>query len=82
MLVLTRKPGETVILDNKISVTVASVVGNKVRLGFVAPDDVRILRGELACWLPKFLNASTKKLMRKKDITDSHHEGPLDGEYN
>ena len=48
MLVLSRKPGEKVVTSNGISVTVAEVKGNRVRLAFVAPDDVRILRAELA----------------------------------
>jgi carbon storage regulator len=48
MLVLTRKPGEKVLIGDGINVTVTEVQGNKVRLGFDAPDDVRILRAELA----------------------------------
>jgi carbon storage regulator CsrA len=48
MLVLTRKPGEKVVTSNGIGVTVAEVKGNKVRLAFEAPDNVRILRAELA----------------------------------
>ena len=47
MLVLSRKPGEKVIIGNGITVTVVSVLGNKVRLAFDAPDQVRILRAEL-----------------------------------
>jgi carbon storage regulator len=50
MLVLTRKPGEKVVIGNGITVTVMEVTGNKVRVGIDAPDQVRILRGELACW--------------------------------
>ena len=50
MLVLTRKPGEKVVIGNGITLTVVEVEGNRVRLGFDAPDQVRILRGELACW--------------------------------
>ena len=49
MLVLSRKPGEKVIIGNGITVTVVSVLGNKVRLAFDAPDQVRILRAELTC---------------------------------
>jgi carbon storage regulator len=48
MLVLTRKPGEKVLIGDGIGVTVAEVKGNKVRLAFEAPDDVLILRAELA----------------------------------
>ena len=50
MLVLTRKAGEKVIIGNGITVTVVEVHGNRVRVGIAAPDHVRILRGELACW--------------------------------
>jgi carbon storage regulator len=55
MLVLTRKPGEKVLIGNGINVTVAEVKGNKVRLAFEAPDDVRILRAELASRLEQRL---------------------------
>jgi carbon storage regulator len=47
MLVLTRKPGEQVVIGGGITITVVSVVGNKVRIGIAAPDQVRILRAEL-----------------------------------
>jgi carbon storage regulator CsrA len=50
MLVLSRKPGEKVVIGNGITLTVVEVKGNRVRLTFAAPDQVRILRGELACW--------------------------------
>jgi carbon storage regulator len=50
MLVLSRKPGEKVVMGSDITVTVLEVHGNHVRLGFDAPDQIRILRGELACW--------------------------------
>jgi carbon storage regulator len=50
MLVLTRKPDEKVVFSNGITVTVVEVQGNRVRIGIDAPDQVRIRRGELACW--------------------------------
>ena len=50
MLVLSRKPGEKVVLSNSITVTVVEVKGNRVRLAFDAPDQVHILRGELGGW--------------------------------
>jgi carbon storage regulator len=52
MLVLSRKPGEEVVIGDGITVTVLEVVGGRIRLGIDAPDNVRILRGELAWWLP------------------------------
>src|SRR5215472_12578005 len=49
MLILTRKPGEKIVIGNGITVTVVDVTGNKVRLGIDAPDQARILRAELTC---------------------------------
>jgi carbon storage regulator len=47
MLVLTRKPGEKIVIGDNISVTVCATEGNKVRIAIDAPRHVRILRGEL-----------------------------------
>lgn len=47
MLVLTRKPGEKIHVGPEIVVTVLEVVGNKIRLGIDAPENVRVLREEL-----------------------------------
>lgn len=47
MLVLSRKPGESVVIGGNIAVTVVEVRGNRVRLAFDAPNEVRIVRGEL-----------------------------------
>lgn len=50
MLVLSRKTGEKVVIGGGITVTVLVTEGNRVRLGFEAPDHVRILRKELDFW--------------------------------
>jgi carbon storage regulator len=47
MLVLTRKPGEKIVIGGNITLIVCELEGNKVRLAIDAPRDVRILRGEL-----------------------------------
>jgi len=47
MLVLSRKLGETIVINNTIRVTVVAVRANQVRLGIVAPDNISILREEL-----------------------------------
>ena len=48
MLVLNRKHGEEIVIGDSIRVTVIEVRGNRVKLGFSGPRDVRILRGEIA----------------------------------
>lgn len=47
MLVLSRKPGEKVIIGGNITVTVVEIKGNRIRLAFEAPGDVSIMRQEL-----------------------------------
>jgi len=48
MLVLSRKVGESVVIDGGIVVRVLSVEGGRIRLGFEAPADVSVRRSELA----------------------------------
>ncbi len=47
MLVLSRSPNQSVVIDGGIKVTVISVRGEKVRLGFEAPDHIGIAREEI-----------------------------------
>lgn len=47
MLVLTRRIGETIVIDGTIRVTVVSVQGDKVRLGIAAPAAVPVHREEV-----------------------------------
>ena len=47
MLVLSRKPGETITIGPHIKVSVLQIKGKQVRLGVEAPDDTRIHRQEV-----------------------------------
>jgi carbon storage regulator len=47
MLVLSRKVGEELVIGENIRVVIHRVAGNRVTIGIEAPNDVRIIRGEL-----------------------------------
>jgi carbon storage regulator len=47
MLVLSRKLGEKLVIGDNITVVVSRVAGNRVTLGIEAPNDIRVVRGEL-----------------------------------
>ena len=47
MLILQRRPGESLRIGEDIEVTVVAIEGGKVRLAISAPKDVTILRSEL-----------------------------------
>ncbi len=47
MLYLTRKVGESVIINDKIELTVVEVRGKSAKLGFTFPPEASVLRKEL-----------------------------------
>ncbi len=49
MLILTRRPGERVVIGDDVLVTVMEINGQTVRLGIAAPSGVPIYREEI--WL-------------------------------
>ncbi|MBU5440985.1 carbon storage regulator CsrA [Paenibacillus sp. MSJ-34] len=47
MLVLKRKVGERIMIGDHIEVQILGIEGENIKLGFVAPKNVQILRHEL-----------------------------------
>ena len=47
MLVLSRKTGEGITLDQDIVIEVLAIEGDRVRIGIKAPKEMRIFRKEL-----------------------------------
>lgn len=47
MLVLTRKPDQSVVIGSEIEITVLEIRGEQVRLGIRAPRDISVHRKEV-----------------------------------
>ncbi len=47
MLVLTRKSNQSIMIGDDIEISVLSVVGEKVRIGIQAPQEVPVFRKEI-----------------------------------
>ncbi|HET6879904.1 MAG TPA: carbon storage regulator [Pirellulales bacterium] len=47
MLVLSRKEGEQLVIDENIVITITRLAGHRVSIGIEAPPHVRVMRGEL-----------------------------------
>lgn len=47
MLILTRRVGEIIRINDDISIQVLSVSGQQVKIGIVAPEDVAVHREEI-----------------------------------
>jgi len=58
MLVLSRKQGEGIVIDNNVVITVSSVNGGRVKLAIDAPGHKSIYRQEV--WLELQEELSTK----------------------
>jgi carbon storage regulator len=60
MLVLSRKPGEEIIIGDSIRLTILEIRGKQIRIGLTAPAGVRIYRSEL-CVSDKDLDPATDR---------------------
>ena len=47
MLILTRKPGESLYIGDSIKITIVELKGHQIRVGIDAPKDMRIYREEI-----------------------------------
>lgn len=66
MLVLSRKKNESIVIDEKIVITVVEIRGDKVRLGIEAPRDVAIHRQEVY-----------EVLIRSAEMTEQPESAPI-----
>lgn len=48
MLVLSRKTGESIVIDGNIRVTVSAIQGDRVKIGVEAPRHIKVNREEVA----------------------------------
>ncbi len=77
MLVLSRKCGEQICMPScDLVVTVLSLSGNRVRLGFTAPDDVAVFRKEVWSRIRDETETADKVL-----ASPSHHDVPRSLEF-
>jgi carbon storage regulator len=47
MLILTRKPGESLYIGDNVKVTIVEIKGHQIRVGIDAPPELRIYREEI-----------------------------------
>jgi carbon storage regulator len=47
MLILSRKKGESIVINNNIEIIITSIEGDQVKLGISAPPNIDIFRREV-----------------------------------
>jgi carbon storage regulator len=71
MLVLSRKPGESVKIGDEVTITVLSISGKQVRLGINAPSDIAVHREEIYNKISDAENGNVAKpnQLKEEDMT-------------
>lgn len=75
MLVLTRKPAEMIQIGDDIVIKVIKTAKGAVKIGIEAPDDVRVIRGELldATAPPVVPEAAVAKLAERFSVISDQY---------
>lgn len=60
MLALTRKKGESLVVNNNIEITVLEIRGDQIKIGISAPKNVPVYRKEVYLQFQKENEASLK----------------------
>lgn len=60
MLALTRKNGESLVVNNNIEITVLEIRGDQIKIGISAPKNVPVYRKEVYLQIQKENEASLK----------------------
>jgi carbon storage regulator len=68
MLVLSRKMGESLIIDGNIEVTILEVSNDVVKVGIKAPKEVGILRKELYTEVEETNVSAEQSAISKEDL--------------
>ncbi len=66
MLVLSRKENQSIIINDQIEIRIVQIKPDQVKIGIVAPKDVRILRQEIY----DEIKAQNENAVRKAPIDD------------
>jgi carbon storage regulator len=68
MLVLTRKKGESIMIDHQITLTVLAVEGDTVKIGISAPKEVGVYRSEVYEAIQKANKQALTATLQPQDI--------------
>lgn len=47
MLILSRKKGQSIIINNNIEIVVSAIEGDQIKIGIIAPPSVNVVRKEV-----------------------------------
>lgn len=75
MLVLTRRPGESIMIGGDITVTVLEVRGDQIRIGIDAPRSVKVHREEVLREITQTNTEAVATADRARRVLQQRHPG-------
>lgn len=79
MLVLTRRPGESIVIGHDVHVTVLEVRGDQIRIGIDAPRSVKVHREEVYREIERTNTEAVASAARASELLRRTHRPPRDG---
>ncbi|MEO2209834.1 carbon storage regulator CsrA [Paenibacillus amylolyticus] len=76
MLVLSRKKGESIVIQDEIEITVLSVEGDNIRIGIKAPKDIEIFRKEVYLAIEEANRESAAQQVDQIEALMRHYREP------
>ena len=71
MLILTRKPGESLYIGDSVKITIVEIKGHQIRVGIEAPQEMRIYREEIYLQILE----ENKTAAQSSEVSDAALEG-------
>jgi carbon storage regulator len=71
MLVLTRKPNQSIMIGDEVEVSVLAIMGEKVRIGIQAPRSVPVFRKEVYLEIQQDQAASGRAEKDREAVDDA-----------
>jgi carbon storage regulator len=68
MLILSRKKGESILINNNIEIIITSIEGDQVKLGINAPSNINIFRKEVLDAIQQSNREAVKANMNKEQM--------------
>lgn len=69
MLALSRKVGESIVINNDIEVTILEIKGDQVKVGIAAPKSIPIYRKELYLQIQEANKEAASSTLNPEDLT-------------
>ncbi len=70
MLILSRREDQTIVIDGDIEIRICAIRGKRVRIGVQAPQNLKIVRGELLTTSSESVGPLTDLVLHRRGLVE------------